>query len=626
MPFHGKSKISAIHIIHNFEYANEAARLAAVGFTADDLDKAAKQLDNLSYWLLSSISPITWTPLAGAGAGSADFSAVSINQVPFNAGSQVFQDSGATVDPSTKIWTFASSIVVPQASIDISDPLSISEATFEVFTRNRVFGTSSVNTSSIIDADQGTGPLLFNQLPSGQNVIAQPDFSQNLTSNPLIVPLLSTLTNQTDKITIKTGAAMTNFRATVTDNLSGIVVKYIPSKAVVDAGVGGLDLRLGDNTLDLNNDLTDIPANGLFFMGFTPLRQLAGQESTLTIEADNVNILGNIGGIPFFLNEIHFINEVSVPFTNDVTNVSDNYTRLNNEHTSTTAKPGGIVVTFDATMVADVLSLAQFDAGVASTSNPIVETDGSDTFAQGDLIQITTGKGLNDGLYEVEDHTGIFLTIRGVGTVPTVESFTATDFITTVDTGTVTKVSVSVIRAGTSGVWEVGIGSESGIAFINFGSGLDVSVIPQIVSSSTVASVNLNAGIPYQLIFGGSAQATDNISLSASGDITILISGTYIFNILINADTTVNTDVNLWVRALVDGVQLGRTIHSGMTSNGDQSSIESALELSVQADEVITFEAVTDNSAVGLSQEDPSIVGWSPSECETIRITNRVTS
>lgn len=624
MSFH--SKQTAIHIIHAFTFADEAARLAATGFVAEDVGKGALQTDNRSFFVLANHSPIVWSPFAGAGIGVADFSALSTNQVPFNIGSQVFEDSGASVDPVTKVWTFQSSIVVPQASLELSDTLSVSEATFEPFTRNRVLGTSSVNSASIMDDELGSGPLIFNQLPSSQIVIAQPDFSQNLTDNPLIVPLFSTLFNQTDAVTIKTGAPMTNFRATITDNNTGIVVKYIPSKEAVNSGVGGLDLIFGDNRIDFNNDLEDVPASGLFYLGFTPLRQLAGQASTFRVEADNVNILGNISGIPFFKNEIHFLNATTVPFANDITNVADNYMRLNDEYTSTTETTGGLVVTFDATMVADVLSLAQFTAGVASTSNPVVETDDTGVFAQGDLVQITTERGLNDGLYEVEDHTGIFLTLRGVGTVPTVESFTATDFITTVDTGTVTKVRVSVIRAGTSGVWEVGIGSESGIAFINFGSGLDVSVVPQIFSSSTVASVSLTVDLPYQLIFGASAQATDDLSLSSAGAITILVSGTYVFDIMINADTSVNTDVNLWVRALVDGVQFGRTFHSGMTSNGDQTSIESAIELSLQAGNVVTFEAVTDNGAVGLSQEDPNIVGWSTSECESIRITNRVTS
>ena len=201
-------------------------------------------------------------------------------------------ESSTNEDPASKEWTFDKSIEVPQASVKISDTLSISEATLLPITRDKVQSTSIVSVGSAISDTAGSSKLNFQHVPSGQTVIAQPVFNTTLTSNPLIVPLLSTLANQTDIVTLKLGAAMTNFRATIVDDLTGITLKYIPSKAVVNAGVGGLSLPAGDVEFNFNSDLPDNPGAGLFRLGFTPLRQSSGQASTLTFFADSVSILG----------------------------------------------------------------------------------------------------------------------------------------------------------------------------------------------------------------------------------------------------------------------------------------------------------------------------------------------
>ena len=190
--------------------------------------------------------------------------------------------SSTNEDPTTKEWLFNKSIEVPQASIKISETLSISEATLLPITRDKVQSTNIVNVGSAVSDVPGSSRLIFQHVPSIQNVIAQPDFSNTITTNPLVVPLLATFANQTDAVTLKIASPMVNFRATIVDNLTGITLKYIPSREVVDAGVGGLSLPAGDVTFNFNSDLTDVPVSGLFYLGFTPLRQSAAQAATLT--------------------------------------------------------------------------------------------------------------------------------------------------------------------------------------------------------------------------------------------------------------------------------------------------------------------------------------------------------
>jgi hypothetical protein len=62
MPLHKEILIGENHIVHNYEYADAATRIAATGFSASDVDKLAKQLDDDTFWRLANHSPITWVP------------------------------------------------------------------------------------------------------------------------------------------------------------------------------------------------------------------------------------------------------------------------------------------------------------------------------------------------------------------------------------------------------------------------------------------------------------------------------------------------------------------------------------------------------------------------------------
>ena len=226
-------------------------------------------------------------------------------EVPKGLGGELVV-SGESVDPTSGEHTFDSSINVPQASVNVSDTLAISEATLELAVHDYITDTNATGITSII-TDAGSQSLTWQFLGVKSTIAAQPIFNTEFNDNPFSAPLLASATNQTDAVTIKTGAAMNNVRVVIRDNLSGLVLKYIPNRAAVVDGVGGLNLIAGDNRIDFNSDLPDVPASGLFYIGFTPLRQLAGQASTFELEADSVSILGEPSGIPYIVNDIQFI-------------------------------------------------------------------------------------------------------------------------------------------------------------------------------------------------------------------------------------------------------------------------------------------------------------------------------
>lgn len=153
--------------------------------------------------------------------------------------------------------------------------------------------------------------------------------------------------------------------------------------------------------------------------------------------------------------------------------ISDNFLYLNQGYATATAVTGGIIVNYEPTSTTDTVASGGFTAGVASTSNPTVATTGAATFSLGDIIQINgTSDPDNNGLFEVLSHSSNVLTIRGIGTTSTVETFTQDQFDTsTVVAGTITKVNVAVLRVNTSGSWESAYGSSTPLTFSALGGG-----------------------------------------------------------------------------------------------------------------------------------------------------------
>ena len=99
--------------------------------------------------------------------------------------------------------------------------------------------------------------------------------------------------------------------------------------------------------------------------------------------------------------------------------------------------------------------------------------DTATVFSGGDILQISgTLNGENDGIYEALVHSSNLLTIKGVGVTATVEAFSRNQFVANAsDNATITQINVSVMRAGTDGAWEQGLGSSTPITYTDLGDG-----------------------------------------------------------------------------------------------------------------------------------------------------------
>lgn len=177
----------------------------------------------------------------------------------------------------------------------------------------------------------------------------------------------------------------------------------------------------------------------------------------------------------------------TITINSEQVNIADRHLYLNAGYTATIAKTGGLVVNYLPTSsIADVNG--PFTPGTIGVSNATVVKTNATTFSVGDFIQISNATEIgNNGIFEVLSDSGTLLTIRGVGTTNTIEDFTQRDFTASSDVnGTITKVSISVLRSGTDGIWEVAKGNSSGLTFTNLSTIEDIPTLAEVLIEGNI--------------------------------------------------------------------------------------------------------------------------------------------
>lgn len=388
----------------------------------------------------------------------------------FDATDNSYVFAGITVDPVTGITVFDSSIEVPSGSIDFGEVITLGEGTNSLLDIDNISGENRASVRTVFDSEGSKVPQYF-KLAQTTAFSVNSVFDTEITVNPFIDQITATIASQVNSLTLKTFAAMTNVRIRIVDVASGVVIRYMPSKASFESGEDGFDFITGDNIIDFISTAPSSP--GIINLGVSPFRFDAGQLVDIEVRADAVSLLGNSAGVGFLegIQQIGFDTELTTQL-----NVVDklglnNYATLNTNYASITATTAGWVVNFGNTGGDDTITSGQFTAGVASTSNPTVETDSASVFVATDIIQIRETRE-NNGVYEVLSHAANLLTIKGIGVTPKVEDFTRDQFVTILDSGVIEKFNSAVIRVGTDGLWEVGQGSQTGIVFEDLGIGM----------------------------------------------------------------------------------------------------------------------------------------------------------
>lgn len=200
--------------------------------------------------------------------------------------------------------------------------------------------------------------------------------------------------------------------------------------------------------------------------------------------------------------------------------MGENHITLNAGYTTTSAQTGGLVVNTLPTATNENVAATGFVAH-AGAANPYVFVEtATGTFAEGDIIQISGASNLaNNGLFEVLSHAASMVTIRGLGTTACVEDFTQTEFVAdTTVAGVLTKVNISILRAGTDGTWEAAYGATSPLAFTDIGSDpapTGTTNLTYTINSDNVGA-NENAAL-YMMSGNGAVTRQGQITMTFDG-------------------------------------------------------------------------------------------------------------
>ncbi|MCP5006920.1 MAG: hypothetical protein GY941_23680 [Planctomycetes bacterium] len=236
-----------------------------------------------------------WESESGGGGGTTDNT--TDTRIPYKNGT-VFDNSPLYYDSSVPKVVSDVLLEVPGGTLAIGETTNVSACTGAVIVSNELNGDMNYVAVSEFD-DTGSGEPAYLNLGAEYLLSKQADFSETITTNPLTFNFTGTVTSpdqrQINELHMKTGAILTNFRGKFTDNASGVVVAYLPSKAEWDAGTG-LTTVSGDNSFCFLSSAADTP--GVYNFGIRPFMALNGQQIDVDLRADAIDILG-LSGTPY---------------------------------------------------------------------------------------------------------------------------------------------------------------------------------------------------------------------------------------------------------------------------------------------------------------------------------------
>ncbi len=410
---------------------------------------------------------------------------------------------GSGISESIDKITFDKSAEFPGGSIELGETTIISACSESIIVNNTLTGNNSY--AALSDFDSGGSNIPHFPYLGAEFVLnIQTDFSQTITANPLTysvtggdaLPIAAGEKRQLTQTTIKTGGVMTNGRARFTDNATGIVLRYIPSKAAWNAGTG-LSLVSGDNIFDFISTAADTP--GVFNLGVNPFWVSSGQQIDIEFRADSMNILGDIGGQPYQLANVQ-----DGPLLNLA--IEDDALRL-----QTTGLLEGGVISEDTTTTVDWTAGRGLVANYADPENPIITDVSWDAVSAQAVTNVTTDGTTLFGY----DSTGSI--VQKLATALSIE-----DAHSTIWFGSVTHLS-NVISSVTTAPGNIGYdGTGSFSDFINLVIGpanVDGNVYG---ANGTNLNVDVSGGNAYMLgsNFRNSKAISDIITLASDTALT----------------------------------------------------------------------------------------------------------
>lgn len=174
--------------------------------------------------------------------------------------------------------------------------------------------------------------------------------------------------------------------------------------------------------------------------------------------------------------------------------------------------------------------------------------------------------------------------------------------------------------ASTSG--QVPVSTGGGVNWVDAYSNMSVSRLID-GESAAVAQNPSGLGIPLQIEFGPAIDAGE-VVLSATGALTFVDGGTYRVKVNTQLGRTGGSGTSeLYLRALVNGVQAGRSVAFKLDDSNVLLNFVDEAWLTLPSGTVVTYEIVRDttgNNSGGALQATPAVSGWNASPSAAIRV------
>ncbi len=149
--------------------------------------------------------------------------------------------------------------------------------------------------------------------------------------------------------------------------------------------------------------------------------------------------------------------------------------------------------------------------------------------------------------------------------------------------------------------------------------------VERLLDASSTATTQLPSGLdsPLQVEFGA-AQSNDYVPVSAGGALTINTTGLY--RLKVNAEigrTGGSGTSHIFLRALVNGTQAGRSVAYLVSNANDTKSFTDEAWLNLPAGAVVTYEIMRDGAghdSGGLYAVSATNLAWSNAPTAALRV------
>ena len=202
---------------------------------------------------------------------------------------------------------FTKKLNIPTSSITFGETMQLSEGISDLVVINLLKKQMAFTISADFTHTTGSDDPSYINFGPQFTLDVNLDDTQNITTNPLNFQITGTSVAPNVRLihtlTLRAGSPMINFRAKITANATGIVLRHIPSKFAYEGGTPGLDLIAGDNVFFAAGDDPSTP--GVFNLGYIPFILEPGQLVDLEFIADNMDLLGTAADFPYLTANVH---------------------------------------------------------------------------------------------------------------------------------------------------------------------------------------------------------------------------------------------------------------------------------------------------------------------------------